>query len=81
MRSSKFSKTAKTLFVLIAVLFLSATLATAKPIIIKLGHCNAPGETDPYHLTATYFAEALEEIAPGQFEVSPRFAYTIHEPA
>ena len=64
MRSSKFSKTAKTLFVLIAVLFLSATLATAKPIIIKLGHCNAPGETDPYHLTATYFAEALEEIAP-----------------
>jgi len=69
MRSSKFSKTAKTLFVLIAVLFLSATLATAKPIILKLGHCNAPGKTDPYHLTATYFAEALEEIAPGQFKV------------
>ncbi len=69
MRPSKFSKTFKTLFLLVAVLFLSATLATAKPIILKLGHCNAPGPTDPYHLTATYFAEALEEIAPGQFKV------------
>jgi len=59
MRPSKFSKTFKTLFLLVAVLFLSATLATAKPIILKLGHCNAPGPTDPYHLTATYFAEAL----------------------
>ena len=69
MRSSIFSKTSRTFFMLIAVFFLLSTLAIAKPITIKIGHCNAPGKTDPYHLTATYFAEALEEIAPGQFKV------------
>ena len=69
MRSTSMFKTTKTFFLFVAVLFLSATVAGAGPIVIKLGHCNAPGKTDPYHLTATYFAEALEQIAPGQFKV------------
>ena len=69
MRAITMFKTAKILFLFVAVLFLSVTLAAAGPIVLKLGHCNAPGKTDPYHLTATYFAQALEEIAPGQFEV------------
>lgn len=62
-------KPAKVFLLVMSTLLLSVTLATAKPITIKLGHCNAPSKTDPYHLTSLYFAEALEEFAPGQFDV------------
>jgi len=52
----------------IAVLF-AATLASAKPITLKFGHCSSAGDTDPYQITAVQFSKALEAIAPGQFEV------------
>ena len=69
MKSCNFSKTSKTIVLLLAILFLSASLAAAKPITLRLGFATAAGKTDPYNLTATNFKNALEEIAPGQFEV------------
>jgi tripartite ATP-independent transporter DctP family solute receptor len=46
-----------------------ATSAIAGPIIMKFGWTTAAGKTDPYAITARQFKKALEEVAPGQFEV------------
>jgi tripartite ATP-independent transporter DctP family solute receptor len=61
-------KTAKSLFLSAAILFTAAAVC-AKPITLKFGHCSSAGETDPYQLTAVLFQKALEEVAPGEFEV------------
>ncbi|MBW2077657.1 MAG: TRAP transporter substrate-binding protein DctP [Deltaproteobacteria bacterium] len=47
----------------------AATTAIAGPIILKFGWTTAAGKTDPYAITARQFKKALEEEAPGQFEV------------
>jgi tripartite ATP-independent transporter DctP family solute receptor len=46
-----------------------ATSSVAGPIILKFGWTTAAGKTDPYAITARQFKKALEEEAPGQFEV------------
>jgi tripartite ATP-independent transporter DctP family solute receptor len=47
----------------------AATTTIAGPIILKFGWTTAAGKTDPYAITARQFKKALEEEAPGQFEV------------
>ena len=64
-RHSQFAR----IMLLAAALLFAATLASAKPITLKFGHCSSAGKTDPYQMTAVEFSKALEEIAPGQFEV------------
>ncbi|MFA5665043.1 TRAP transporter substrate-binding protein [Castellaniella sp.] len=43
--------------------------AHAAPQVIKIGWTTADSPSDPYAITAHYFAEELEKAAPGQFKV------------
>ncbi|HIJ54877.1 MAG TPA: TRAP transporter substrate-binding protein [Deltaproteobacteria bacterium] len=45
------------------------TAVLAAPVTIKFGWTTAEGETDPYAIVARQFKKALEEMAPGQFDV------------
>jgi tripartite ATP-independent transporter DctP family solute receptor len=55
--------------IVFAFIVFAATSAIAGPIILKFGWTTAAGATDPYAITARQFKKALEEVAPGQFEV------------
>lgn len=55
--------------IVFAFIVFTATSAIAGPIILKFGWTTAAGKTDPYAITARQFKKALEEEAPGQFEV------------
>lgn len=44
-------------------------VAWASPVTLKLGWTTSAGESDPYAITARQFKKALDEIAPGQFDV------------
>ncbi|MBW1700413.1 MAG: TRAP transporter substrate-binding protein [Deltaproteobacteria bacterium] len=48
---------------------LTGTTVWAGPVVLKFGWTTAEGKTDPYAIIARQFKKALEEIAPGQFEV------------
>ena len=41
----------------------------AQDVTLKIGWTTADSESDPYAITAHKFAEALEEVSPGTFEV------------
>lgn len=49
--------------------FLVASNALAGPVVIKMGWTTSDGPTDPYAIAAREFKSALEEEAPGQFDV------------
>ena len=55
--------------ILFVLMVFGANCAIAGPIVLKFGWTTAAGETDPYAITARQFKKALEEVAPGQFEV------------
>ncbi|UCF84158.1 MAG: DctP family TRAP transporter solute-binding subunit [Desulfobacteraceae bacterium] len=61
-------KTFVSVSVFVFVVF-TTTLSIAGPITLKFGWTTAAGKTDPYAITARQFKKALEEVAPGQFEV------------
>ena len=68
MRISHFTKIF--FFLLTITLFISsASVVSAKTVTLKLGWTTAEGETDPYAVTARQFKEAINEVAPGQFDV------------
>ncbi len=46
-----------------------APAVPAAPIVIKMGWTTSDGPTDPYAIEAREFKKALEEEAPGQFDV------------
>lgn len=46
-----------------------ATAVQAAPQVIKIGWTTADSPSDPYAITAHYFAEALEKNVPGHFKV------------
>lgn len=52
----------------LGLLFL-VSAATAGPITLRFGWCTSAGPTDPYAIAARQFKKALEEFAPGQFNV------------
>jgi len=54
---------------ILAIIVLAGTVAIAGPITLKFGWTTAAGKTDPYAITARQFKKALDEFAPGQFEV------------
>jgi len=68
MLSLNFRKTFVGVIVSTFIVF-AATSSFAGPIILKFGWTTAAGKTDPYAITARQFKKALEEEAPGQFEV------------
>ncbi len=43
--------------------------AWAAPSVLKIGWTTADSKSDPYAITAHYFAEELEKVAPGKFKV------------
>ncbi|MCD6681791.1 MAG: TRAP transporter substrate-binding protein [Burkholderiaceae bacterium] len=43
--------------------------AWAAPQVLKIGWTTADSKSDPYAITAHYFAEELEKLAPGKFKV------------
>ena len=56
----------------VMVFFLPLFLVTttlAGPITIRFGWCTSAGPTDPYAIAARQFKKALDEFAPGQFDV------------
>jgi tripartite ATP-independent transporter DctP family solute receptor len=55
--------------VLTLVLVVSFGAAFGQPITIRLGWTTSDSPLDPYAITAHEFAAALEELAPGQFDV------------
>jgi TRAP-type transport system periplasmic protein len=58
-----------TLILCLMGLLLFASHALAGPVIIKMGWTTSDGPTDPYAIAAREFKAALEEEAPGQFDV------------
>ena len=52
-----------------ALLVASASVAMAKPTVLKLGWTTSDGATDPYAVAARQFKKALDKAAPGQFDV------------
>lgn len=52
-----------------AAIFFSVTVAGAAPIVLKLGWCTSTGKSDPYAIACRQWKKALEELAPGQFDV------------
>jgi tripartite ATP-independent transporter DctP family solute receptor len=52
-----------------AAIFFSVTAAAAAPIVLKLGWCTSAGKSDPYAIGCRQWKKALEELAPGQFDV------------
>ena len=54
---------------ILTTIFLSATVATAGPITLKIGWCTTLGKTDQYGNAAKEFNKAIKEEAPGQFNV------------
>ncbi|RLC74643.1 MAG: transporter [Chloroflexi bacterium] len=62
----------KKLVMWVMVFFLPLFLVTttlAGPITIRFGWCTSAGPTDPYAIAARQFKKALDEFAPGQFDV------------
>ena len=57
------------IIIAMAFLILMGTAALAGPVTIKFGWTTAEGKTDPYAIVARQFKKALEEMAPGQFDV------------
>ena len=53
----------------VAGLLLVSQAVVAAPVTLKLGWTTSDGPTDPYAITARQFAQALEKLAPGQFNV------------
>ncbi|MCB2185321.1 MAG: TRAP transporter substrate-binding protein [Deltaproteobacteria bacterium] len=66
---SKFAKPALVLVVSLALALAGAGWALAGKQVLKIGWTTSDGPTDPYAIAARQFAQALEEEAPGQFEV------------
>lgn len=68
MSIARLKKEIMSLMVLFFVV-LVAHLVFAKPVILKFGWTTSAGKTDPYAITARQFKKALNEEAPGQFDV------------
>jgi tripartite ATP-independent transporter DctP family solute receptor len=58
----------KSLYLTVALVFISVGLTFAATTI-KIGWTTSDGEKDPYAITAREFSAALNELAPGVFEV------------
>ena len=58
-----------TLMIGLLGLFVMSQTGLAAPVTLKLGWTTSDGPTDPYAITARQFAQALEKLAPGQFNV------------
>jgi tripartite ATP-independent transporter DctP family solute receptor len=54
---------------IVTAIFFSVTAAGAAPIVLKLGWCTSAGKSDPYAIGCRQWKKALEELAPGQFDV------------
>ena len=53
----------------VAAFALAGAPAHAQDVTLKIGWTTSDGEQDPYAITARQFAEALETLSPGTFEV------------
>ena len=63
-----FKKVVVSVMIFAAIFFLT-TAALAGPITLKLGWCTSTGKSDPYAIACRNWKKALEEFAPGQFDV------------
>lgn len=68
MRISVFKKFALSLTYGAVAFGLSLSAVNAQTVL-KIGWTTADSESDPYAITARYFADELEKIAPGEFKV------------
>jgi tripartite ATP-independent transporter DctP family solute receptor len=68
MKELKYRGLLVVLFICVFITCITA-VATAGPIVLKFGWTTAAGETDPYAISARQFKKALDEFAPGQFDV------------
>lgn len=66
-----FKKLGKSFLVMTAALAVAAALCgpASAAQVIKIGWTTSDGPTDPYAITARQFKKALDELAPGKFDV------------